>query len=84
MTILDDLLAIYERRGAEAYFGECVSVTEHALQSAHFAQRASARPGLVIAALLHDVGHLIEPAADEINDWTDDALAVASTRYEFR
>jgi phosphonate degradation associated HDIG domain protein len=73
MKIVDDLLAIYERRGAVAYFGECVSVTEHALQSAHFAQRAKAPPALIIAALLHDIGHLIEPAPDEIDEWTHDA-----------
>jgi [1-hydroxy-2-(trimethylamino)ethyl]phosphonate dioxygenase len=73
MKIVDDLLAIYERRGVEAYFGECVSVTEHALQSAHFAQIAKAPPELIIAALLHDVGHLIDPAPDEISDWTHDA-----------
>jgi phosphonate degradation associated HDIG domain protein len=73
MKIVDDLLAIYERRGAEAYFGECVSVTEHALQSAHFAEKAKAPSPLIVAALLHDIGHLIEPAPDEISDWTRDA-----------
>jgi phosphonate degradation associated HDIG domain protein len=73
MQIVDDLLAIYGRRGAEAYFGESVSVTEHALQSAHFAQRAKAPAALIVAALLHDIGHLIEPAPDEISDWTHDA-----------
>lgn len=73
MKIVDELLAIYERRGAQAYFGECVSVTEHALQSACFAQRAKAQPELIIAALLHDIGHLIDPAPDEISDWTCDA-----------
>jgi phosphonate degradation associated HDIG domain protein len=73
MKIVDDLLAIYERRGAEAYFGECVSVTEHALQSAYFAQRAKAPSELIVAALLHDIGHLIDPAPDEIDDWIGDA-----------
>jgi phosphonate degradation associated HDIG domain protein len=73
MQILDDLLAIYARRGAEAYFGERVSVTEHALQSAHFAQKVKASPALIIAALLHDIGHLIEPAPDQISEWTHDA-----------
>jgi phosphonate degradation associated HDIG domain protein len=73
MKIVDELLAIYERRGAQAYFGECVSVTEHALQSAYFAQKAKAPPELIIAALLHDIGHLIEPAPDDIDAWTCDA-----------
>jgi gamma-butyrobetaine dioxygenase len=73
LKIADELLAIYGRRGAEAYFGEPVSVTEHGLQCAHFAASAGAPPALIVAALLHDVGHLIEPAPDRISDWTFDA-----------
>jgi phosphonate degradation associated HDIG domain protein len=73
MSILDEVLGIYGRRGAEAYFGESLSVTDHALQCAHFAARAEAPPELIIAALLHDVGHLIEPAPDRLSDWTFDA-----------
>jgi gamma-butyrobetaine dioxygenase len=73
VSIVDEVLGIYGRRGVEAYFGERVSVTEHGLQCAHFAARADAQPELIVAALLHDVGHLIEPAPDEISDWTFDA-----------
>jgi phosphonate degradation associated HDIG domain protein len=69
----DELLALYGGRGAAAYFGEAVTVTEHSLQSAYFAQRADAPDGLVIAALLHDIGHLIEPAPGDIADWKMDA-----------
>ncbi|HTV94571.1 MAG TPA: HD domain-containing protein [Steroidobacteraceae bacterium] len=64
---------MYAQRGSEAYFGECVSVREHGLQAAHFAEAAGAAPALVIAALLHDVGHLIENVAPDIEDWTEDA-----------
>jgi gamma-butyrobetaine dioxygenase len=73
MNTVDELLAIYGRRGAEVYFGEPVSVTEHGLQSAHFASCAGAPPALIAAALLHDVGHLLEPASTQISDWTVDA-----------
>ena len=68
-----ELLALYGGRGAAAYFGEAVTVTEHSLQAAHFAQRAGAPDGLVIAALLHDIGHLIEPVPGDIADWKTDA-----------
>jgi len=37
-------------RGAEAYFGESVSMTEHGLQAAHFAQTCAAPPALRIAS----------------------------------
>ena len=73
MNVADEVFAIYARRGAGAYFGECVSMTEHGLQAAHFAQSAGAAPALVIAALLHDIGHLIATVPDDIADWTLDA-----------
>jgi phosphonate degradation associated HDIG domain protein len=73
MSITDEILALFERRGAGAYFGESVSMTEHALQAAYFAQGAAAPPGLIVAALLHDIGHLVEEVPDDLADWTADA-----------
>jgi phosphonate degradation associated HDIG domain protein len=73
MTPAAEVLAIYGERGAEAYVGESVSVTEHALQAAHFAQLDDAPATLIIAALLHDIGHLIDPAPEQIAEWTSDA-----------
>jgi gamma-butyrobetaine dioxygenase len=35
---------------------------EHALQAAHLAQTQNAPPSLVVAALLHDIGHLLNDA----------------------
>lgn len=68
-----DILALYGARGAQAYFGERVSVTEHGLQAAHFAQAEAAPDAMVVAALLHDIGHLLEAAPDDIEEWTLDA-----------
>ena len=48
-------------------------MTEHGLQAAYFAQAAAAPDALVIAALLHDIGHLIESVPDDIADWARDA-----------
>ena len=73
MTVTDEILALFDRRGAGEYFGERVSMTEHALQAAHFARKAAAPPGLILAALLHDVGHLVEDVPSDIADWTMDA-----------
>lgn len=78
----DELLSIYESRGATAYFGEPVTVTEHGLQAAHFAQLSNAPAGLIIAALLHDIGHLINSAPDDIADWnSDDHHEMAGSRW---
>lgn len=73
MTATDEILEIFGRRGAGAYFGECVTLTEHALQAAYFAQSAGGPPALVVAALLHDIGHLVADVPDDIDDWVDDA-----------
>ena len=48
---------VLERRGDESYLGESVSMTEHMLQSAWIAEQAGETPGVVVAALLHDIGH---------------------------
>ena len=48
---------IYARRGAEEYLGEAVTVAEHMLQGAWFAEQEGAGDELVAAALLHDIGH---------------------------
>jgi putative nucleotidyltransferase with HDIG domain len=50
------------RRADGQYFGEQVTQLEHALQCAHLARISGADDELVIAALLHDIGHLLEPA----------------------
>jgi len=72
MSISEQVLAIFQRRGSSAYFGERVSMTEHALQAAHFAREESASEALVLAALLHDIGHLVADVPDELADWSSD------------
>lgn len=48
---------ILERRGAESYLGEAVTMSEHMLQCAWLAEQAGADGELIVAALLHDIGH---------------------------
>ncbi len=73
MTPAEEIFAIFRARGAGAYFGERVSMSEHAQQAAYFAQAEAAAPALIVAALLHDIGHLIEDVPADIADWTTDA-----------
>lgn len=71
--VADELTSIYAQRGSGAYFGEAVTQTQHGLQAAYFAEQHGAPESLVLASLLHDVGHLIEPAPDDLADWQQDA-----------
>jgi [1-hydroxy-2-(trimethylamino)ethyl]phosphonate dioxygenase len=73
LTVTDEILEIYARRATSSYFGECVSMAEHALQAAYFARAAAAPPALIVAALLHDVGHLVVDVPDDLADWVEDA-----------
>jgi phosphonate degradation associated HDIG domain protein len=57
----------FARRGADTY-GEGVSQLDHALQCAHCAERDGAGPALIVASLLHDIGHLLHDFPDDIAD----------------
>ncbi len=61
--MMDEILGLMLRQGARQYDDEPISQLAHALQCAAWAERAGAPPPLVVAALLHDYGHLV--AADE-------------------
>ena len=39
-NIVDFIADIFERRGVESYLGEAVTMSEHMLQGAHFAENA--------------------------------------------
>ena len=56
-TIIPFLREIFDRRGAEEYLGEPVTIGEHMLQAAHFAQQDGHDEIVIAAALLHDIGH---------------------------
>ncbi len=66
MKAYREIIDIFEKRGAGAYFGEPVSQLEHALQAAHFAQQEGASDVLIVAALLHDIGHLLDNSPEDI------------------
>ena len=56
---LDDISLLFTKHGDAQYGGEAVSQLAHALQCAQLAERAGETPETVVAAFLHDVGHMI-------------------------
>lgn len=68
MVVTDTVFAMFTNRGDEAYYGESVSQTEHALQAAHAAEEEKASAALIVAALLHDIGHLLHGGPEDLAD----------------
>ncbi len=64
LDVIDEIRALFERKGACQYSGEPVSQLEHALQCARLAEAAGAGAELITACLLHDLGHLTNDLGD--------------------
>ena len=71
-AIINLIADIFERRGAESYLGEAVTMAEHMLQTATLAQAEGAPEALVAAALLHDIGHFTSEFGEYSPDDTID------------
>ena len=61
MSPIDAIFEILRSAGHRHYGESAVSQFEHAVQCAVLAERDAASPALVTAALLHDIGHLVNP-----------------------
>jgi [1-hydroxy-2-(trimethylamino)ethyl]phosphonate dioxygenase len=57
--VFERIAALFAERGEGQYGSERVTQRAHALQCAALAAREGAADALIVAALLHDVGHLV-------------------------
>jgi phosphonate degradation associated HDIG domain protein len=71
-NIVAFLADIFDRRGAESYLGEPVTMAEHMLQASWLAEQDGATEELVVAALLHDIGHYTSEFGTYSPDDTED------------
>ena len=62
---IDCIINLYNTYGNEKYFGECVSKKEHMIQAAVSAQQHNETNEVILACLLHDIGHLL--GKDDMN-----------------
>lgn len=71
-TIVEFLGDIFERRGGEEYLGEPVTMAEHMLQGAYIAEQQGEPEIIIVAALLHDIGHFTSEfgtfSMDDVHD----------------
>ena len=82
LDIVEFLLDLFARRGAEAYMGEPVTMAQHMEQSAACAVADGASDELVIAALLHDVGHFVgDFPLDALENGIDNVHEEAGARF---
>ncbi|HAD12787.1 MAG TPA: phosphohydrolase [Saprospirales bacterium] len=72
------ILSAFRERGHEEYHGEPVSQLEHAIQAAELARiKFPDDPEFIIAAFLHDFGHLCESSngdMDGFGKWDHEAI----------
>lgn len=59
MGIFNEIEQIFIARGNEKYSTEGVTQMQHATQCAQLAREAGSSSSLVVAALLHDIGHIM-------------------------
>jgi gamma-butyrobetaine dioxygenase len=95
MTAVEAIGALLAGPDARDQMGEPVPIGEHMLQAGALAEAAGAQGTLVVAALLHDIGHLLgededrhgEAGALWLSQWFGEAvtepvrLHVAAKRY---
>lgn len=60
MNPVEETLQLLAGSASEAYYGEAVTQLEHALQTAQLARAAHADDETILAALLHDIGHVLD------------------------
>ena len=65
MSPISTILNTLSTHGQAQYGREAVTQEQHALQCGTLAERARAEPGLVVACLLHDFGHLVHTLGED-------------------
>ncbi len=63
-AITDEIFALYEQHGGREYAGEKVTQLEHMIQSAQLAEKEGYPEDVVLAAFLHDIGHICVSAGE--------------------
>ena len=69
--IADDMLLLYNNYGGHEYAGEKVTQLEHMVQAAMLAEQQGNDEEVILAAFLHDIGHICVEAQghNEMDGW---------------
>ena len=64
-TFVEKIIDLFEKNGDSEYGGESVTQGEHALQAAHLAVEEGCATNIIVASLLHDIGHMLHALPDD-------------------
>lgn len=81
MISIENLHELIVSKGQNSYGGEPVSQAQHALQCATMARRDGCEAPLIVACLLHDVGHQLSLGFSEEAPLIDRQHEVLGARY---
>lgn len=73
-STVQEILQLFAGGGDSMYGGEGVTQLEHGLQAAWLAEKEGATSELIVAALVHDIGHLLHDLPDDSPDHGVDDL----------
>lgn len=63
--IANEIILLYEQYGGSEYAGEKVTQLEHMVQAARLAEQEGYDEEVILAAFLHDIGHICVSAQEE-------------------
>ena len=82
MTIRDEILDIYSTKATGRYGLSDVNQLQHALQAAALAERDGEPASMIVAALVHDIGHMVHDLGDDpAKDGVDDLHEVRGAEF---
>lgn len=58
-VVVDGIFRLYEEQGSGSYLGDKISKTDHSIQCAMMAEKEGQPTEVLLAAFLHDIGHLV-------------------------
>jgi len=64
-AIATEIIALYEHHGGAEYAGEKVTQLEHMVQAAQLAEQHGHEEEVILAAFLHDIGHICVSAVGD-------------------
>lgn len=68
VRVADEIIEIFSNKGGDNYAGEEITQLEHACQAAQLAEKQGFDDEVILAAFLHDLGHLIGDDSEDDMD----------------